>query len=146
MAFKLPRHATTNYKMVLPFVSAANNRGGHARFESRGFEPLSVEYLHYSDHNGNPVYSMMQWYIQNGDLMRDPDLTFSVDESTGTVLPISYQLDGIAVYQEVFRRNSAGQLMYSKRLLNDLDECFWCWLKNLSAQGFDPSKPMEENT
>lgn len=145
MAFNLPRHATTNYKMVLPFIAAAKNQGGHARFESSGFEPLSVEYLHYSDHNGNPVYGMMQWYVQNGDLMRDPDMTFSVNESTGSVLPLSYQLDALAVYQEVFRRNSAGQLMYSKRLLIDLDEFLWSWLKNLSEQGFDPSKPVEKD-
>lgn len=138
MAFKYPQHATTNFKAIRPYLEAANKNDGHARFEAPGFEPLSVEKLYYSDHNGNPVYSMMHWYTQYGDLMRDPDLTFSVDWKNGRILPLTYQLDSLSVYHEVFV-SRGGKLLYCRPMLVDLDRTLWEWLKVLPQQGFDPS-------
>ena len=138
MAIKYPQHASTNYKMILPFLEAAENNDGHARFESSGFEPLSVEKLYYGDHFGNPVYSMMHWYTQNGDLMRDPDITFSVDRENHRILPLTYQMDALGQYQEVFIQRE-GKTLYSRRLMVDLDRFLWQWLKNIQEQGFDPA-------
>ena len=39
-------------------------------------------------------------------------------------------------YQEVYKRDESGQLLYSKRLRTDLDEFLWNWLHNIKEQGY----------
>lgn len=78
------KHARTNYRMLVPYLETVNANGGHFKFTVPGYMPLSIESLGYS-HNGGKVYGMMHYTTQNGDLMRDPNMTFSVDASTGTV-------------------------------------------------------------
>lgn len=134
---KPTKHATTNYKLLLPLLTITDaSEDRHHRFESSGYMPLSIEYLHYSDYKDRPVYGMMHWTTQNGDLMRDPDMTFSVDRETGTVHPMSYQQDFLGIYQEVYRPGNDGKLLYSPRLRIDLDEFLWQWLKNIHEQGY----------
>lgn len=134
---KQTRHATTNYKLLLPLLTVTEaSEDRHHRFESSGYMPLSLEYLGYSDYKDRPVYGMMHWTTQNGDLMRDPDMTFSVDRETGTVHPMTYQNDFMRCYQEVYRRDDGGTLYYSRRLLTDLDDFLWHWLQNIHDQGY----------
>ena len=134
---KNTRHATTNYKLLLPLLTITDaSEDRHHRFESSGYMPLSLEYLEYHDYKGRPVYGMMHWTTQNGDLMRDPDMTFSVDAETGTVHPMTYQNDFLHTYQEVYKTNAAGQLLYSARLRTELDDFLWHWLKNIHEQGY----------
>ena len=138
------RSGAANYKRIKPFLLAADAAGGHYRFTSAGFEPLSVENLEYTDHDGHPVYGMMHFYMQNGDLMRDPDMTFSVDDAAGTICPLTYQMDTFGVYQEVFRVGENGSLRYAPGMLRELDSFLSTWSRNLKHQGFDPSQPFRE--
>lgn len=133
------KHATTNFRMIYPFIATVNKTDDmHARFESSGYMPLSIEYLGYNDHLGRPVYAMMHFGIQNGDLMRDPDMEFSVDFAHGTIHPRSYRNDYVGVFHEVYMTDSDGSLLYSPKLLTELDQFLWTWLKNIGDQGFDP--------
>lgn len=134
---KNTRHATTNYKLLLPLLQIVDEtERRHHRFEASGYMPLSLEYLEYSDYKGRPVYGMMHWTTQNGDLMRDPDMTFAVDAETGTVHPMTYQNDFLHTYQEVYKTGRDGKLLYSPRLRTDLDDFLWHWLKNIHEQGY----------
>ena len=134
---KNTRHATTNYRLILPFLDAVDATEDRAkRFKSSGYMPLSVEYLWYTDYKGRPIYGMMHFTTQDGDLMRDPDMTFSVDREAGTVHPMTYENSFMGLYQEVYRKRENGVLAYSPRLLADLDEFLWSWLRNLQEQGF----------
>ena len=131
-------HAATNYRALKPFldaVDAADEK--HRRFISGGYMPLCMEYLYYTDHRGFPVYSIAHYGEQNGDLMRDPDMTFSVDRENGYIHPLSYQNDYIGVYRPVYKEFN-GQRYISKRELNDEDAFLWTWTKNIIAQGFSP--------
>ena len=140
------RFGKANYKRLKPFLLAVDQQESrHYRFTAGAdYMPLSIEYLGYCDAHGHPVYSMMHYYIQNGDLMRDPDMTFSVNDAAGSICPLSFQQDGIGpwgtVYREVFK--GAGQGMtYSPRMLHDLDSFLNNWSKNILAQGFDAAQP-----
>lgn len=130
------RHATTNYRMIKGLVRTADANGGHYKFKSEGYMDLVVENLEYKDHKGLPVYSMTHYGEQNGDLMKDPDMTFAVDFDNMTVTPRSYQNDYLGVYQEVFIERD-GKTLYSPSLLKDLDQFLWQWLKNIESQGFN---------
>ena len=133
------KHARTNYKMILPFVDQAENAGGAIRCKSSGYMDLSIEKLYYSDPYGNPVYSFTHYGEQNGDAMRDPDMEFSVNRETETIIPLSFRNDYVGVYHQVIQMRN-GKQMYSSRMLKDLDDFLWRWCKNIIAQGFTPEK------
>lgn len=130
-----PRHAHTNYKALKPFLNELNNTQ-HIHLDNDGYEPLVFEGLYYADYKGRPVISIAHYYTQNGDLMCDPEITFSVDLETETIWPQTYQMDALGVYQEAFKRQTDGKMTYSPRLLRELDDFLWQWLKNIKDQGF----------
>lgn len=136
---KPTKHARTNFRMLSPFLEAVNaSERGHMKFHSPGYMSLSMESLGVTDYKGRPVFSMTHYGYQNGDLMADPDMTFAVDFSAGEIDPRTYQNDYIGIYQEVYTRDDAGRLLYSRRLRPELDEFLWQWLKNILDQGFSP--------
>ena len=54
-----------------------------------GYEPLSVEHL------GGDMYSWATTYVQNGDLMDDPDIAFRLDHENQRLEIIEFQMDGV---------------------------------------------------
>ena len=134
---KNTRHAATNYRKLWAFLGdMLHGPLSYKRFESDGYMPLVLEKLHCNDHKGRPVYSLAHYGQQNGDAMRDPELTFSVDEYSGTIEPLTFQNDYVGLYQEVYITNDAGQLCYSPRLRSSLDDFLWHWLDNIQEQGY----------
>lgn len=129
------KHCTTNYKAVKPFLDFVDTHEGHYHFESEGYMDFVVEKLYYTDHAGNDVYSISHYGEQNGDLMADPDMMIAVDRENGRIIPHTFRNDYIHTYQEVFKTID-GKLMYSHRLLIDLDEFLYMWLNNIKEQGF----------
>lgn len=141
------RFSACNYKRLLPFLDAVDNTPDrHFKFTSEGYEPLSLEFLEYN-FRGCPVYSMMHTYVQNGDLMRDPDMTFYVDRENGHIIPMSFQQDNCpftkygVLYQEVFD----GENRWNPKLCHELDSFLNQWSKNILAQGFDPKQANESS-
>lgn len=86
-----------------------------ARYGNAGdvMEPLSIDSL------GNDQFSIMQWYIQCGDLMRDPDIVVQVDHEHEAAYSLSYQLDSLGLYEEPDIGTTKQQ---------DLDKFLLCWL------------------
>ncbi len=132
------QHATTNYRMLLPFISMVKALDGHARFTAPGYMDLVIEQLYYTDPYGNQVYSIAHYGEQYGDLMRDPEITFSLDAERGRIIPLSFQNDYIGAYQEILCTRN-GKQMYSVSLLKDLDQFLWQWNKNIAEQKFSPT-------
>lgn len=131
------KHAHTNFTRLCPYIGDMRQPGKtYKRYESGGLMPLVMEYLHYNDYKGRPVYSMAHYGEQNGDLMRDPDLVFSVDWEAGTVEPMSFRNDYMGVYQEVYIERD-GKHLYSQRLRVDLDEFLYQWMANIEASKYE---------
>lgn len=133
------KHAHTNYDLIRPFVDQTDRMGGAIRCKSEGYMDLVLENIGDNDCYGNPVYSVAHYGTQNGDLMRDPEMTFSINRTTETIIPLSFLNDYIGCYQEVICWRN-GKQMYSVSLLRDLDVFLWTWLKNLENQGFAPER------
>lgn len=140
---KPPRSSGTNFRRLFPFLAAVNaSEETHRVFVSDGFMPLSVEFL--SEYwQSLPVYSMMHYYTQYGDLMRDPEMTFAVDFDNGKIIPLTFRQDGAAwvpggtMYQEVFTPDGKS---YRPRLLTDLDKFLAQWTTNIINQRFSLEK------
>ena len=129
---KPTKHATTNYKMLKPFLDGLNG-GDHRRYYSGEFMPLVVEKL-YED-GAATVYSLTHYGEQNGDAMRDPDMELRIDHAAGTVEPLTFRNDYMGIFDQVYITRN-GQKLYSPRLRTDLDCFLWQWLKNIQDQGF----------
>ena len=141
-----PRSATTNYKRLIPFIDAVDKlEEHHFTFRSGKYMPLSIENLGYT-FNGCPVYGMMHYYTQNGDLMRDPDMTFYVNRKHGLIVPMTFQQDGCPFtrYGTLYEKVFDSVTRYRPRLLSDLDTFLRTWSTNIIDQGFKPEQAFQK--
>ena len=92
-----------------------------------GMMPLHLEWI------GEDKVAISHTYVQNGDLMRDPEMTFRVDREKGTLEPLTFQQDGgIPIYQEVYPEPGK----WVPKLRSDLSAFAQQWFKNISEQGY----------
>ncbi|MFI3249738.1 MAG: SNF2-related protein, partial [Eubacteriales bacterium] len=110
---------------LLPLLSGETD---HITYHNEPYMPLVVEKI------GSNEYSICHYYEQNGDLMRDPEITFIVEDKV--VKPTSYLQDGMGIY---YRCEDV-----SEEEVKDLKEHFNFWANNIIEQGFDPQNPEQE--
>lgn len=103
---------------------------GHwKKIENDPYMPLSIE------RHGDVVY-LSHTFIQNGDLMSDPLMTFGVVESMKMAAPLTYELSSIGKYQEVWGYTPDGKMGKRAALERDLASFAVQWLRNIRDQGF----------
>jgi hypothetical protein len=102
-----------------------------------GFMPLSIEQIGVGP-RGGVLLSVMHWFEQNGDLMRDPDVVVEVFPQTGTWLALSYRQDSVGLMQEVAIGSdlSEKQKRAGERLARDIQKFLKQWDRNIGEQGF----------
>ena len=93
--------------------------------EGGGYMPLIIERI------GDDEISLSHTYLQNGDVMRDPEMTFRIGKDKGTMEPLTYQQDALGLYQQVYPEPGK----WVPKLRNDLNSFTEHWLKNIEAQG-----------
>jgi len=82
------------------------------------------------------IVSMAHYYVQNGDLMADPEMTFMCGEVDGQyiVMAGSYRQDGLGIDQESVRYTKDDGWRYNKALQIEHTQFAEMWLKNLMSQ------------
>jgi hypothetical protein len=103
----------------------------YLKIESKPYMDLSIDRLT-SDQPGTIRISMAHNYTQNGDLMADPDMEIRIDPAGRTVEALTFQQDGLGIYQVVYPEPGK---VYPK-LKTDLNKFLNGWLNNLISQGF----------
>lgn len=109
-----------NYKKIKPLLS------NYRKIKVDGFMPLVVEEI------GENEYSLAHYYEQNGDLMRDPEITVKVYPEMGMAEALTYTQDSLGIYQEVYLEPGK----YYPKLKKELNSFLGMWLDNLKKQGF----------
>lgn len=102
---------------------------GEARYmklKSEGFEDLVLEAI------GGDEYSIAHYYRQNGDAMRDPEITFTIDKEALAICPTSFLQDDAGIFYET--QNA------SYNTVKDLKEFMSQWFTNIKGQGFVPAE------
>lgn len=94
------------------------------------FMPIVVEKLGENKHG--TIYSLTHYGEQNGDAMKDPDMTFLVRPYG--IMPMSFQQDYIPIYQVSAEVGEDGYLRYKPKLLNEHVTFANMWLRNIKAQ------------
>ncbi len=93
----------------------------YARFESGGYMPLHINKIN------DDTIIIAHTYLQNGDVMNDPEMMFEIDRENGRLIPLTYRLDGMGIYQSVEEGNVSAQSLSSFAVE---------WFRNIKSQGF----------
>lgn len=113
----------------------------YLKLEQKGFDSLVLE--RHEPH----VFSLSHYYVQNGDLMADPDITFLIIKPVSRLIiyPLTYQQDNLGIYNKVALLNSQRDHLsqFNPSLMPDLVNFCDTWASNIKAQNWflPESKP-----
>lgn len=127
-----------NYKYLAKTLLQLLGPHSAMRITSEGYMPLSIEDIGHSP-DGHRQIAICHYGEQNGDLMRDPEMVFTLQDIDGSTIaePISFQNDYMGVYQEVYRYNGEGKRTHiNPTLKRELISFALTWFRNLKEQGF----------
>lgn len=114
-------------------------RENYLRLENPPFMRLVVEVIGGPYENGGYEVSVAHYGEQNGDAMRDPEMTFLVVTSgeVTTWTPLTFENSYMGCYQVVADVTQEGRLrVKNTAMLNDLRDFANQWDRNLKEQGF----------
>jgi len=114
-------------------------RTRYLRLENPPLMRLVIEVIGGPYPNGAYEVSVAHYAEQNGDAMRDPEITFLVvPAAEGTTwTPLTFENSYLGAYQVVAEVNSEGLIKVKQsRAMNDLRDFANQWDRNLKEQGF----------
>ena len=100
------------------------------KIENPPYMKLSIDKISVGD--DEIVIALAHNFIQNGDVMADPDMEVRITPSMKMVEALTYRLDSLGIYQRVY--SEPGK--YDPRLKKEQNRFLNQWLKNLLDQGF----------
>jgi hypothetical protein len=93
-----------------------------------------VEQIYHENKYGK-VYAVGHYFIQNGDRMSDPEMTFLVNEDDGKVYPLTFEMHGVLARYDVAATFKDGGLdRLSKKMSNSLKNFTNGWMENINDQ------------
>ena len=104
----------------------------YLKLKSRSFMDLNIDHLSHKDDENSIVISLAHNFIQNGDVMADPDMEIRIIPSMKMVEALTFQQDSTGTYQQVYLEDGR----FYPALKKDLNNFLNSWLKNLIQQGF----------
>ena len=107
--------------------------GNYAKIQnSLNLMPVVIEKVGHLTGYGE-VISIAHYGKQNGDLMADPEMTFTIVD--GKYFPISFRNDYVGLYQEVFSYNEDGSTeAVNIKLQSDLTDFANEWMNSIQEQ------------
>lgn len=128
-------HPEQNYKLFCSlFPDIATGKYRYMKLQAgTGFMPLNIAMT------GKNELAIAHTYIQSGDLMNDPEMTFRINHEKKTLEPLTYQQDGLGIYQNVYPEKGK----YIPGLQKDLNSFTKQWLQNIKNQNYLPQKAIQ---
>lgn len=121
----------------LPAFNHRSGDGSGFGVQVEGFMPLSIATL------TPTLLSVYHFYLQNGDLMYDPEIVFFIndvpDRAAPEWIPFSYTQSGLNVYREYITLKDGKPHKWFPRGVADTKAFCVMWAENLKAQGFTSS-------
>lgn len=124
-----------NFKKLIKIIPDLLQKepGWACRMKAEGFMDLHVDFLKVEPQGDGKkiVISLAHRYLQNGDSMADPDMEIAVYPNAGMAEALTYQQDGLGIYQVVYPEPGK---FYPKRK-KELNSFLETWLRNIVSQG-----------
>jgi hypothetical protein len=105
----------------------------HIRIEVECFMPLVVERLGWFGPRGLPLVSVAHYFEQNGDLCKDPEMTFEVMPD-GSLDPISFEM-WTGIYWVALWKDG-DEVMVKPKMRKEHRAFARSWNQNIAEQGF----------
>jgi uncharacterized protein YqiB (DUF1249 family) len=102
------------------------------KMKSGTFMDLNIDFLISTDKG--IVISMAHNFVQNGDVMADPDMEIRIVRNAHMVEALSYRQDAMCINNHVYTDETETQ--FDVQLKKELNSFLNTWLKNLINQGF----------
>ena len=102
----------------------------YKKFKNPPYMDLSVDIL--DDTAECKKISMAHNFIQNGDVMADPDMEICIHPKLKMAEALTYQLDSLGIFQRVYPEPGKVNIKLKEQLNKFLNQ----WLTNLINQGF----------
>ena len=115
---------------IIDNVGELSFNADHLKLKNDPYMDLNIDVL--SVTGDQIVISMAHNFIQNDDVMADPDMEIRIYPAAGMVEALTYQLDSLGVYQRVY----PDEKTVIPRLKTELNRFLNQWLSNLIDQGF----------
>lgn len=135
-----------NYEIISKLIGMdleewLKGEGIYIKLKADGFMDLHIDKL------GGRRFSMAHNYIQNGDVMADPDMILEFsrrDDGKRFVEPLTYQQDCFGIFHEVYDLDENGQKIKVRiKLKKGLQSFLTTWLNNLINQEFKVAERKE---
>ena len=107
----------------------------HLKFTSKGFMDLNFDYLGAED-DGCFKIALSHNYIQNGDLICDPDMEVLIHQKMKMAEAMTYQQNNLGIYRIVYSEDRKKVNLIAKKELNNFLNK---WLSNLLTQNYSLS-------
>lgn len=104
----------------------------YKKMKSGAFMDLNLDFLISTDKG--IVINMAHNFVQNGDVMADPDMEIRIVRGAQMVEALSYRQDAMGINDHIYTDETETQ--FSPRLKKELNSFLNTWLKNLISQGF----------
>jgi hypothetical protein len=93
---------------------------------------VHVEVIH-EDENSK-IISLAHYFLQNGDLMADPEMCFLFEKTQGIYFPTYYKQDSIGVEEESVEMEDGKIARLNLTLQHEYTRFANMWLKNIRHQ------------
>jgi len=124
-----------NVKAIIDALGGLEFLGGKPIIlQVPSFMPLSIEVIGRGP-RGGVLISVMHWFEQNGDLMRDPDMEIEIMPESDEWLPVSFRQDSFGIIQEAVALVD-GELQVNTKRVHELHAFMDFWDRNIGEQGF----------
>lgn len=102
------------------------------------FMAVHIDYIWKNEHGRH--YAVAHHYIQEGDVMNDPEIVFLANPSG--VFPMSFQQDNLGLYQVAITAHDGEPVHYAPELQASLTSFANEWMENIhQQQSLDISGP-----
>ena len=113
---------------------------GYAKLTAEGYMDLNIDVQNWKEDGQTGTFriSMAHNFVQNGDVMADPDMEIRIHRDMKMAEALTYQLDSLSIYQTVYTEID-GKTMINLKRKKELNSFLATWLRNIKAQGHKAS-------
>lgn len=110
-----------------------SNSEGYVKLRAPAMMDLNIDVQNWKEDGKKKTYriSMAHNFVQNGDVMADPDMEIRIHPELKMAEALTYQLDSLGIYQMVYPEPGKMNVKLKKQLNGFLE----MWLNNIKEQG-----------
>ena len=119
------------------FPDIMQGRTDYMKFKAEHYDDMYVERI------GDNTFALCLFYIQNGDVMREPEYTFRIDRENKAARILEWTMSSMGIYQCVYSDDEPEKC--NRGLKQDLDSTFNQTLKDIKNIDYMPYMSDEES-